>query len=187
METRILAVDREYTPDRWLSGQSALNLHSRGVIQDSLGDVTFRLNGGTSASTGEQSFIEISSIVVIATKSYVVSDFGYAPLSRRLLFRRDQHICSYCGEQFPFDKLEAEHIIPESRGGEYTWTNLTTSCGPCNRFKRDRLPEEAGMELLFVPYRPSRFEYLILANHRILADQMSALIALVPDGSRLHS
>ena len=31
------------------------------------------------------------------------------------------------------------------------------------------------MELLAIPYTPNRHEYLYLANHRILADQMEYL------------
>ena len=36
-------------------------------------------------------------------------------------------------------------------------------------------PEEANMPLLAVPYKPNRFEFLALANKRILVDQMAFL------------
>ena len=41
------------------------------------------------------------------------------------------------------------------------------------------------MGLLYVPYAPSVHEGLILANRRILADQMEFLAALLPANSRL--
>lgn len=43
--------------------------------------------------------------------------------------------CSYCGG--PAEHLE--HIEPRSLGGPHDWTNLTASCGPCNRSKGNRL------------------------------------------------
>ncbi len=52
--------------------------------------------------------------------------------------------------------------------------------------KGNRTPEEARMPLLYLPYVPSRWEDFILANRRILADQMAYLLAKVPAGSRLH-
>ena len=58
-------------------------------------------------------------------------------------------------------------------------------------FPAAELPEHAGtlaaagMPLLYVPYVPNRHEAFILANRRILADQMAFLLAGVPRHSRL--
>ncbi len=41
------------------------------------------------------------------------------------------------------------------------------------------------MPLLYVPYAPTRHEGFILANRRILVDQMQFLLAGVPRHSRL--
>lgn len=76
------------------------------------------------------------------------------PLSRKALFQRDKHTCQYCGEQPA--KLEVEHVIPRSHGGENKWQNVVAACRRCNAKKRDRTPEEAGMKLLTKPYAPSR-------------------------------
>ncbi|MNR71697.1 HNH endonuclease [compost metagenome] len=187
MEPRILAVDRAYTPDRWIDAQTAMNLYSRGVVQTSFGDTALVLRGGTNAKTGKQSILEVGSILVIDTKSYLVRDFGYAPLDRRLLFKRDRNMCAYCGGIFKHEELEAEHVTPDAQGGAYSWENLVSSCHTCNQRKGCRTPEQASMSLLYLPYRPSRFEYLILANHRVLACQMDWLMARVPKHSRLHS
>jgi hypothetical protein len=42
--------------------------------------------------------------------------------------------------------------------------------------------------MLYIPYTPSRAEAMILANRRILADQMDYLISQVPrrDRARYH-
>jgi hypothetical protein len=42
------------------------------------------------------------------------------------------------------------------------------------------------MHLLYAPYVPNRAEFLILANRRILADQMEFLKQHVSANSRLH-
>jgi 5-methylcytosine-specific restriction endonuclease McrA len=79
-----------------------------------------------------------------------------------------------------------EHIVPSSRGGADSWMNLVAACKPCNRMKRDRTPEAAGMKLHYVPYIPNRYEAFILRNRKILADQMEFLLRGVPKSSRIH-
>lgn len=56
-----------------------------------------------------------------------------APL-RWAVFERDEFTCQMpgCGSR---RLLEADHIIPESRGGPTLLANLQTFCGPCNRRK----------------------------------------------------
>lgn len=187
MEVSILAVDRAYTPDRWIDAQTAINLIGRGIVQASFGETALVLRGGTNAKTGEQSLLEIGSILVIDTKSHLVRDFGYAPLERELLFKRDRCLCAYCGGEFKTSELEMEHVTPECQGGPTCWENLVTSCHSCNQKKAGRTPQQASMELLYLPYRPSRFEWLILKNRRIMTDQMQFLLSRVPQHSRLHA
>ena len=108
------------------------------------------------------------------------------PLNNRELFHRDRQICSYCADLFPSAKLTRDHIKPFSKGGKDTWMNVVTACRACNQKKGNRTPEEAHMQLLYAPYIPNRAEFLILANRRILADQMEFLAQHVPAQSRLH-
>ena len=49
-----------------------------------------------------------------------------------------------------------------------------------------RTPEEAHMQLLYAPYIPNRAEFLILANRRILADEMEFLRQHVSANSRVR-
>jgi hypothetical protein len=188
MQHPILAVDRSWTPDRWIDVETAVNLFFRGHIQQFLGEERFVLRGGTNAKTGETSELELGSIAVIDAASFMVRDFHWAPApTRSMLFQRDRHICAYCGGCFDDDTLDAEHIHPESRGGAWDWMNLVAACRSCNNFKSNRTPTEAGMKLLYLPYRPSRFESLILSNRNIKADQMNFLAERVPKSSRLFS
>ena len=43
--------------------------------------------------------------------------------------------CAYCGEQT--DDMQPDHVIPLSRGGSNSITNIVPSCGLCNADKRD--------------------------------------------------
>lgn len=76
-------------------------------------------------------------------------------VTRRKLWERDHGECQYCGRHVAFHQFQIEHIIPRSRGGENTWENLVVACARCNKTKRDRTPEEAGMRLRRQPSAPS--------------------------------
>jgi hypothetical protein len=57
---------------------------------------------------------------------------------------RDGNTCSYCGlECVP----TIDHVVPRSRGGDDTPSNLVVACRSCNSRKGARTPEEAGMVL----------------------------------------
>jgi len=78
--------------------------------------------------------------------------------SRRAVFLRDNFTCAYCGKLVKDSEATIDHIVPRSRGGEFSWENLITACDRCNQKKGNKLPEEANMPLLFKPYRPTKFE-----------------------------
>jgi 5-methylcytosine-specific restriction endonuclease McrA len=46
-------------------------------------------------------------------------------------------------------------VIPRSRGGATSWTNLVAACADCNGRKRDRTPAQAGMPLQVRPFQPT--------------------------------
>jgi 5-methylcytosine-specific restriction endonuclease McrA len=81
----------------------------------------------------------------------------------------------YCGGEFPVDNLSRDHILPVSRSGTDSWTNVVTACKRCNHRKANHTPEEAGMQLLAIPFVPNRYEFFYLANKNILSDQMDFL------------
>ncbi|CAN0290093.1 unnamed protein product, partial [Chrysoparadoxa australica] len=75
-------------------------------------------------------------------------------------------------------ELTRDHILPLSGGGQDIWENVVASCRRCNQHKGNLTLEQAGMELLAMPYRPNLAEYLALVNdRRIRADQMEFLSA----------
>jgi 5-methylcytosine-specific restriction endonuclease McrA len=104
---------------------------------------------------------------------------------RDILYMRDMFMCAYCGIVTQDKHLTIDHVHPRSRGGRHTWTNTVTACKSCNHGKADRTPEEAGMQLLYVPYAPNLQEKLLLKNRKVLADQMEYLLASIPKSSRV--
>jgi 5-methylcytosine-specific restriction endonuclease McrA len=101
-----------------------------------------------------------------------------------MLIAREQHLCLYCGKHLSRQTLTRDHVMPLSRGGRDTWENVVSACFQCNSRKGGRTPQQAGMPLLAVPYRPSWVEHLILSNRNILADQMAFLKHQLPKNPR---
>jgi 5-methylcytosine-specific restriction endonuclease McrA len=90
---------------------------------------------------------------VIRLRSYVYRPFKALAPNRENVIHRDRRTCQYCGRKKK--GLTLDHVLPRSRGGRDTWTNLVAACHACNERKDDRTPEEAGMPLLSVPYKPT--------------------------------
>jgi hypothetical protein len=66
-------------------------------------------------------------------------------LYRLLILIRDGSSCRYCGKRLGVTELTLDHVLPRSRGGGYNLRNLVACCEPCNSFKADRTPAEAGL------------------------------------------
>ena len=183
---QILVLDKAGTPLRWASTEDAITAKCKDLIAWDYGDTEVTLHGGIARSTGTQSLVTVKSI--IAVKGRIKHDPKYlGVVSRRKLFHRDLNTCAFCGHTFDVADLSMDHIIPVSRSGEDTWMNLVTACIPCNQRKNNKTPEEARMPLLYVPYVPNKYEHMILANRRILADQMEFLKQGLPKHSRILS
>lgn len=183
----ILELDAAGTPSRWIDPERAVYLLNKGRMAWSLGASPIVMRGGINALTGKQSVLELPPIMAIKGSTFHSRNFRVPGVDRDALFRRDRHMCAYCGQVFKDRDLTAEHVMPESRGGGWTWMNLVSACGSCNVRKSNRTPEEARMPLLYLPYVPSRHEHFLLSSRRVLADQQEFLMMGVPAHSRLHS
>ena len=75
--------------------------------------------------------------------------------SRRNIFERDRYTCQYCNRAPARSELSIDHVIPRSRGGATTWSNVVLACTECNARKRDRAPRDAGMRLQRQPREPA--------------------------------
>jgi 5-methylcytosine-specific restriction endonuclease McrA len=185
--SRILKLDVGGTPTDWISHQEAIIYHAKGLVAWQLGegegDVMFR--GGDNRITGTQSRIITAPIVAVRGEGAKQRMSKPPALTNPDLFRRDHHMCAYCGKVFKHLALTRDHVIPRSRGGLDKWTNVVTCCEACNHKKDRFLLDEVGMKLLYVPYAPNKAEALVLENRNILACQMEFLKAYIPEHSRV--
>jgi 5-methylcytosine-specific restriction endonuclease McrA len=181
---RLLSLDAHGHVLNWLHWHEATCLYARDAVAWTLGEPCLRVHGGLARSTGERSLIELHPIVATRGRARAHALNPTPALTNTALFARDASLCLYCGDVYPRSQLTRDHVMPLSKGGRDTWENVVSACFPCNSRKRNRTPQQAGMPLLAVPYRPSWIEHLILSNRHILADQMDFLKAHLPRRAR---
>ncbi|KAJ0252493.1 hypothetical protein HA466_0116860 [Hirschfeldia incana] len=80
-------------------------------------------------------------------------------LSRKNILLRDDYTCQYCSSR---ENLTIDHVIPISRGGEWTWQNLVAACSRCNSKKGHRTVEEAHMKLHRSPKEPKDYDIVAI-------------------------
>ena len=186
MHERILRLNIAGSPVNWLNWEEAVTLQARGMVAWTLGSPCMIVRGGRSRLTGEQSQLTLHSIMACEGRVYDLAR-RTPNLTNTSLFRRDQHLCLYCGKSHGERDLTRDHVVPISRGGDDTWKNVVSACRRCNQFKGNKLLHETNMELLALPYTPNHAEYLALINsHRIRADQMEFLRPNFSRQSRLR-
>ena len=78
---------------------------------------------------------------VVSLKTFVKPS-THPAFTRFNVFLRDRFSCQYCGAR---DDLTFDHLIPRSRGGHTTWSNVVAACSPCNLRKGNLTPDEAKM------------------------------------------
>jgi hypothetical protein len=89
----------------------------------------------------------------ISEKVIRLINFIYLPVSkmrntqpsRRAIHLRDGNKCVYCNKN---KNLTIDHIIPTSRGGDNSWSNMVCCCNKCNTYKGNKTPAEAGMKFI---------------------------------------
>lgn len=65
---------------------------------------------------------------------------------RQLTLIRDEYICQHCNEVFIESKLECDHIIPLSMGGNDGLSNTQTLCSTCHSEKTKKEIVRYGKE-----------------------------------------
>lgn len=104
---------------------------------------------------------------VIVLNRYVKFRFSYVACNRINVLWRDKNQCQYCGVVFKPKELTLDHIIPKSRGGKNTWTNLVAACKKCNQKKGDKTISESGMKIIRKPKVPKTTILKSLENSQI--------------------
>lgn len=189
LSQQVLRTDASGMPLEWIGYQEAVKLYYLGQVAYTLGSRLYTIRGGINARTGIRSKMDVNSIVATYSDNFALRKTGKhyrPPLNNHALFKRDNHICLYCGEHFRHSELSRDHVTPLSLCGEDNWNNVVTACKRCNNRKAGRTPEQAGIQLLAIPFTPTHAEYIYLQGRRVLADQMEFLRAHFPRKSPFH-
>lgn len=189
LSQQVLRTDAAGMPIDWISYQEAVKCYYAEQVLYSCGKPLYTVRGGICAATGKQSVLEINSIIATCgepqSKWHHKSNYT-PPLSNKTLFSRDDFTCMYCGNDYYLNELSRDHVTPISQQGQDVWNNVVAACKRCNNFKAGRTPEQAGMQLLAVPFTPTHAEYVYLRGRRVLADQVEFLKAHFPRRSPLR-
>lgn len=145
MNFRSLLLNSSYEPMRIVSWQKAIILW----FQEKVEILEFHSSYARSAKDKFQlpSVLKLKSYVRLKNKNYV-------RFCRENVYLRDDYTCQYCGHQFSPKQLTLDHVVPASKKGEKTWTNVVTACRDCNQKKANRTPAQAKMPLLTEPRMP---------------------------------
>jgi 5-methylcytosine-specific restriction endonuclease McrA len=96
---------------------------------------------------------------VLVLMKYVHTPYKESTPTKRNVMIRDKWTCQYCGRSTKDKaKLTIDHVVPRSRGGDSTWTNLVAACERCNGVKGNKTPKEAKMPLKEKPRKPTMLE-----------------------------
>ena len=100
----------------------------------------------------------------------VAVNFAKVPKKRpklcaKTIRERDGNRCQYTGKLLKPDEGSLDHVLPRSRGGKDEWENLVWSSKDVNARKGNRLPHEAGLELLSVPRAPKELPVTALIRN----------------------
>lgn len=61
---------------------------------------------------------------------------------RRIIYNRYKGRCNICGDKLSLKEMTLDHIIPISRGGDGSFSNLQCTCDSCNCMKHYLTQEE---------------------------------------------
>lgn len=149
MDKKVLVLNLDHTPIAVVTVQKALVLTFLEKVTV-LADYSF-----LSVRTVDR---EYNYPAVVRLYEYKNVPYRGVLLNRHNLFRRDNHECQYCGSQ---KHLTVDHVVPRSKGGASSWTNLITACHRCNVQKGNKMPEEAGVVMKRPPFKPNLSYFLV--------------------------
>ena len=187
LKQQILRTDVSGMPLEWVTYQDAVRLYFNEQIAYTCGSNIMTIHGGINAITNSRSKVDVNSIIATYGNNKILTDRYAPPLNNTTLFKRDDHLCLYCGKKFVSENLSRDHVTPLFQGGKDLWVNVVTACKRCNNAKAGRTPEQANMELLAIPFIPTHAEYIFLQGKIILFDQMEFLKQHFPRTSPLRN
>lgn len=103
--------------------------------------------------------IHTTKIAIRAPLVLITPNYNKVPVKRPrptkdAIKKRDNLQCQYTGRKLTNKEADIDHIIPVSRGGKNTFSNMVVSDININRMKADKTPQEAGLKLIRIPQEP---------------------------------
>lgn len=170
---KVLVLSKSWTPINVLNALDAIHkvingradcidVESRGIYDfeswvDNWSDAKKTAQIATDRIISSGGFSIVIPDVIVCTE---YRGFGYKMMtgemkfSRANVYRRDRNICQFCGKKFPTEELTMDHIIPKSKGGPMSWTNIVLACTSCNHKKSNKSLKESGLKLIRKPFVP---------------------------------
>lgn len=168
---RVLVLDVSYQTIDIVSWQRAVVL----LMFDKVDVVSYY--DGPWALSAEDAYLVPA---VVRTRSYSRHRSHKTPLvslHRKNIFIRDGFKCQYCGKG---DSLTVDHVHPASKGGPWTWENLTTACASCNNKKGDKTLAQSGMKLAKEPAPPTVASMCLYNRHGRFVNPPEEWVPFIP-------
>lgn len=74
---------------------------------------------------------------------------------RKFIYDRDGGRCVYCDVTLAINEMTLDHVVPISRGGGSSESNLVSACSACNQAKADGpVPKELAIHVNTVKGEP---------------------------------
>ena len=162
INSAVLVLNKSYQPLGVVSLKRALSLFYVGVakaVDKNYQQFDFQSWSALSTAAHDETIGTVSRAILVP-RVILLSACDRQPskivrFSRFNIYTRDKDTCQYCGNKFRRSDLNLDHVIPKSKGGKTSWSNVVCSCYACNLKKGGRTPREAKMKLLKHPSLPS--------------------------------
>lgn len=161
----VLVLDNTWQPNRVVSVERAVILLLTGKATP-VSDVVVGVMRSPSTE------VRVPAVILVANALRLAVHGGRAACSREGVFARDAWQCQFViGERACNAHADSiDHLVPQSRGGDDSWTNLIAACRHHNGIKAARTMDEMhrahGWSLRRQPVAP-RFALRMLDRARI--------------------
>ena len=161
MKNCVLVLNTDYTPHDIWSWQHAITKYLCTNCVRAIYDNDGIIKHDFIIRDGNGDIHDLPAVLILTQD--IKAHHGMAPYTKLNIYARDMMICQYCGEKTTSHSRTIDHVIPRAHWNSRrfhfrlsSFENVVTACGPCNKLKRNRTPQQANMRLIRRPRRISR-------------------------------
>jgi 5-methylcytosine-specific restriction endonuclease McrA len=104
--------------------------------------------------SGTNRIYRVPTVIIATNYSKMPVRYFKGRPSKDAIYNRDNGICQYSGKKVDRNNATVDHVIPRSKGGADSWTNLVLCSKDINSKKGNKTNNEAGLTLLKNPIVP---------------------------------